>query len=598
MKKRVLSIILALIFCITLEPAAGASTTTEASKSVLLSNFSFAITANGDLYWWGYWNPSLGGEFQTKPVKVLSNVASVTTYDGVVAAITTNGDLYCWGNNIYGQVGNGKLSIEQTAADYVFQDTPVKVLSNVTSVTIATETGYGVGFSGRSEAVTMAAVTKSGDLYSWGFNASGKVGNGQSGKFLCQATPVKVLSNVASIKLNEGTVAALVTNGDLYSWGYNGEGQVGNGKIGKDAIQTTPVKVLSDVAALMSNDGPTAAITKNGDLYCWGYNSMGQVGNGTKTHQTTPVKVLSDVASVTTGMTTTGLTNSGDLYCWGYTENGQVGNGNRGVDGRQMTPVKVLSNVVSVTSSIVNTAAITKSGDLYCWGANDFSQVGNGTIAEQDAPVKVLSNVASLTTDKGYSSAAITTSGDLYCWGSNNHGQIGNGKVGKGMIQAKPIKVLSGVRLPNALPAAPVLTATPTASKVLVDGKNVDFDAYNIEGNNYFKLRDLAYILNGSAKQISVAWDGANNAIALMSGEIYTAVGGEMATKGKVAVTPKSNTSKITLNSKPVPLTAYNIGGNNYFKLRDIGAAVDFDVSWDNVANTIVIDTTSSYTLD
>ncbi|MDR2360440.1 MAG: hypothetical protein LBD85_04050, partial [Oscillospiraceae bacterium] len=123
--------------------------------------------------------------------------------------------------------------------------------------------------------------------------------------------------------------------------------------------------------------------------------------------------------------------------------------------------------------------------------------------------------------------------------------------------------------------------AKPTASAVLVDGESVVFDAYNIGDNNYFKLRDLAYTLNGSPKQFEVGWDGANNAIALTSGKAYTSAGGEMEGKGAGDKTATPTTSKITLDGKEVSLTAYNIGGNNYFKLRDIGAAFDFGVDWD-----------------
>ncbi|MDR1616919.1 MAG: copper amine oxidase N-terminal domain-containing protein [Syntrophomonadaceae bacterium] len=144
--------------------------------------------------------------------------------------------------------------------------------------------------------------------------------------------------------------------------------------------------------------------------------------------------------------------------------------------------------------------------------------------------------------------------------------------------------------------AAPALTAKPTASTVLVNGKNIAFDAYNINGNNYFKLRDLAYTLNGTEKQFDVGWDGAKNAISLTSGKAYTVTGGEMADKGAGDKTPTPTSSKIYLNGKDVTFTAYNIEGNNYFKLRDIGAAFDFGVTWDGAKNTIVIDTSKGYT--
>ena len=138
--------------------------------------------------------------------------------------------------------------------------------------------------------------------------------------------------------------------------------------------------------------------------------------------------------------------------------------------------------------------------------------------------------------------------------------------------------------------------AVPTASTVLVNGTQVAFDAYNISGNNYFKLRDVAYTLNGTEKQFEVGWDSENNAISLTSGLLYTAVGGEMSGKGSGNKTPAPTNSKIYLDSVEVSLTAYNIEGNNYFKLRDIGKAFDFGVDWDGARNTIVIDTSKGYT--
>jgi hypothetical protein len=155
------------------------------------------------------------------------------------------------------------------------------------------------------------------------------------------------------------------------------------------------------------------------------------------------------------------------------------------------------------------------------------------------------------------------------------------------------LQIVEGAVPPSTTPA---FTAKPTSSTVLVNGKNVAFDAYNISGNNYFKLRDLAYILSGTGKQFEVSWDGENNAIILTSGKPYTTVGGEMTGKGAGDKTPSLTNSKIILDGKEVQFTAYNIEGNNYFKLRDIGAAFDFGVDWDGANNTIVIDTSKGYT--
>lgn len=140
--------------------------------------------------------------------------------------------------------------------------------------------------------------------------------------------------------------------------------------------------------------------------------------------------------------------------------------------------------------------------------------------------------------------------------------------------------------------------ASPTRSTVLVNGKEVAFDAYNINNSNYFKLRDLAYVLSGTGKQFEVAWDGAKNAINMVSRKSYTVAGGEMEMGDGTKKSTRLNTSTIYLDGTPVYLQAYNINGCNYFKLRDIGTTFDFDVTWDGTRNTILIDTTKSYTPD
>ncbi len=135
-------------------------------------------------------------------------------------------------------------------------------------------------------------------------------------------------------------------------------------------------------------------------------------------------------------------------------------------------------------------------------------------------------------------------------------------------------------------------TAAVTTSKVLVDGKQVAFEAYNINSNNYFKLRDIAMALNGTAKSFEVAWDGKNNAISLTAGKAYTAVGGELAVSAKpTAKQATLSTSKIYLDGEEIQLTAYTIGGNNYFKLRDFEQAIGIVVGWDQETNTVSIDT-------
>jgi len=144
-------------------------------------------------------------------------------------------------------------------------------------------------------------------------------------------------------------------------------------------------------------------------------------------------------------------------------------------------------------------------------------------------------------------------------------------------------------------PTPAIIIAKPTTSTVLVNDKSIVFDAYNINGNNYFKLRDVAYILSGTKKQFNVGWDDINNAISLTSGKSYTVIGGEMMGKGVGDKTTMPIDSKVYLDGKEVTFIAYNIEGNNYFKIRDIGATFDFGVDWDGQNNTIVIDTSKVY---
>lgn len=139
------------------------------------------------------------------------------------------------------------------------------------------------------------------------------------------------------------------------------------------------------------------------------------------------------------------------------------------------------------------------------------------------------------------------------------------------------------------------LIAAPTASKVLVNGRSISFDAYTIDGNNYFKLRDLAKAVNGTQKQFDVTWDGEKNIINLISQKAYTAAGGEMMPGDGKEKTPVLNTSIIYKDGVEIPLNAYTINGNNYFKLRDIAQAFNIGVAWDGTTNTIAIDTTTDY---
>ncbi|MDR1439374.1 MAG: hypothetical protein LBJ10_04995 [Clostridiales bacterium] len=218
-------------------------------------------------------------------------------------------------------------------------------------------------------------------------------------------------------------------------------------------------------------------------------------------------------------------------------------------------------------------------------------------------------------------------------------GGLGDGTAGAGDSGA-------GAGLTRAAASAAV-SATPTASAVLVNGKPAPRGAYNIGGSNYFRLRDLALALSGTQKRFEVEWDAASNAIRILRGKSYTPVGGEMAgaataagagaatgaagatATGTGAATGAAGATGAGLASSaggagakaagnaatatvPVPaiptpqsifidgkaasLAAYSIGGANYFKLRDVGTALDFGVEWRSSDGAVLINTATGYT--
>lgn len=158
--------------------------------------------------------------------------------------------------------------------------------------------------------------------------------------------------------------------------------------------------------------------------------------------------------------------------------------------------------------------------------------------------------------------------------------------------------------------------ATPISSKVTVDGKETAFDAYNIDSKNYFKIRDLAYALNGTSKQFEVSHKPVPQELIELHGDIigrmiittgkpYTIVGGEMAQKGKNSMTTfEVPSSSITIdddeeNIKAVLKALYDvfrINEDEYFSLREVAQKLDFSVTWDEAKNLIAIDTSKPYT--
>lgn len=135
------------------------------------------------------------------------------------------------------------------------------------------------------------------------------------------------------------------------------------------------------------------------------------------------------------------------------------------------------------------------------------------------------------------------------------------------------------------------LTAYPATMTVMLDGKQVEPVGYNINGNNYYKLRDIALILNGTTAQFGVSWDKSTRSMNLTPGSNYEAVGGELGAIPTKNATAQTSNETVLINGIKASLTAYNVDGYNYFKLVDLGDALGFDVGYESKTRTVLITT-------
>ena len=140
--------------------------------------------------------------------------------------------------------------------------------------------------------------------------------------------------------------------------------------------------------------------------------------------------------------------------------------------------------------------------------------------------------------------------------------------------------------------AADSIEAEPKNAYVYVNDELTLLTSFNIEGYNYFKLRDIAYLLNSTSKQFDVTWNSETEEIGMISGMPYQdAIYGLQKEIQYTNKTTVLSNASVLFNGAPLSMQAYNIGGNNYFKLRDVLSALDVHVTWDDVKKSIIIDT-------
>lgn len=141
-------------------------------------------------------------------------------------------------------------------------------------------------------------------------------------------------------------------------------------------------------------------------------------------------------------------------------------------------------------------------------------------------------------------------------------------------------------------------TAKPSPHAIYVDGTKANVAAYEINDNNYFKLRDIAAIVNGSEKQFEVSWNNDAQRIDLTSGKAYTIVGGELGAIGSASKKAETSTAVVYKDNTKMDYTGYNIDDNNYYKLRDVCKSFDISIKWDGANQRVDILTDESYVDD
>ncbi len=395
------------------------------------------------------------GGSKVEPRVALANAASgLAAGDYHSCALTEAGGVKCWGWNPYGELGDGRAC--GFSCPYVVSTSELD--SGVVSIAAG---GYHT-----------CAIKQDGSAMCWGANASGQLGDGS---VLYKVEPVAVTGLDGPVqKLTAGYnhTCALLESGGVQCWGDNQFGELGTGGSLYQVVPTDIPGLTGGVVDIAAGGFSTCAVMSSGAAKCWGYNALGQLGDGTTQDRTAPVtgSGLATAESLRIGESQAcALIADGAVKCWGSNHEGQLGNGST-IDSLIPTDVPGLVNGVSqVRSGGYHTCALLDTSGVKCWGENAWSQLGDSQACSElcSSPVDVAGLGGEVTElDSGLRhSCAILETGDVVCWGADDSGQLARGTRDPNLnpLPRPPIDVDLKAPITITPPQLPTFTPTPTA---------------------------------------------------------------------------------------------------------------------------------------
>ena len=328
--------------------------------------------------------------------------------------VTTDGQAYCWGGNTYGQLGNGTRT--HTVA-------PVAVQGGLRFRHV------NVGYD------HTCGLTMDNRVYCWGLNMWGQIGDGTKGSDNWRTTPTLVVGGrrYRQVRAGWSHTCAISMSDVAWCWGYNGNGQLGDGTT-TTVGRATPVRVLGSQVWMQLSGGAehTCGVTTTDQAYCWGLNDNGQLGIGSSTRRLQPAPVSGgrrfrqiDAG----GFHTCAVTAENLAYCWGFNWQGALGDG---TTADRLTPGAVagLRRFDHVNAGGYHTCGVTMTGKGFCWGANGDGRIGDGTPESRVRPAQLSGDLQLRQIGAGLvHTCAVTTGNVAYCWGANG-GRVGDGTTG------------------------------------------------------------------------------------------------------------------------------------------------------------------------